>query len=329
MTPPLKSSRINFMLATGICSLFLGGAAWSRDQEVPPDKAPEVSSEKTPEVSPDKAPEVSLEKTPQVFPDKAPEESPAKARALLDQVNKSEQDREIAVKQTEIDRLKEDQAKTEHDTDDLKKTMESTSALMTDSTGHLTTLTTESRRLEHELAVAEARITAEQLKIAGLQALADAQGKSLSALARRGEEAAVRSHVRTVELEMLQAGQQVPAEGREASQSDLGKARKALAVAEAKADSEERLAHDAMKAAAAKMTLAETKAAFAERLADNDLTLEQTTAKAKAKPKAPAKTADKPAPIAAPPKSLATVGPAFKTGASKTKKAATTATTTH
>jgi hypothetical protein len=36
---------------------------------------------------------------------------PEKARALLDQVKKSEQDRAIAAKQTEIDRLKEDQAK--------------------------------------------------------------------------------------------------------------------------------------------------------------------------------------------------------------------------
>ena len=235
-------------------------------------------------------------------------EPPEKASALLDQVKKSEQDRQIAVKQTEIDRLKEDQTKTERDSNELKQTIESTSGLMTDTTDHLTTLTTESRRLEHELAVAEARITAEKLKIAGPpSALADAQGKSLSALARRAEEAAVRSHLRTVELEILQAGQQVPGEGHEAPQADLAKARKALAIAESKAESEERLAHDAMKAAAAKMTLAETKAATAERLADNDLTLEPTVV-TKAKPKTPGKSAEKLAPIAAPPKPAANTG---------------------
>jgi hypothetical protein len=284
MTPSLKSSRIHFMLATGICSLLLGGAAWSQD------------------------------------------EPPEKARALLDQVKKSDQDRQIAVKETEIERLKEDQAKTEHDSNELQQTIESTSGLTTDTGEHLATLTMESRRLEHELAVAQARITAEQLKIAGLHALADAQGKSLSALARRGEEATVRSHLRSVELEILQAGQQVPGEGREASQTDLGKARKALAVAESKAESEERLAHDAMKAAAAKMTLAETKAATAERLANNDLTLEPTVV-TKAKPKTAAKSTEKLAPIAAPPKPAANTGaipkPTTTAGATRTKKAST------
>jgi len=277
------------MLATGICSLLLGGAAWSQ------------------------------------------EASPEKARALLDQVKKSEQDRLIAVKQTEIDRLKEDQAKTERDSNDLKKTIESTSALVTDAGEHLATLTTEGRRLEHELVVAEARIAAEQLKIEGLHALADAQGKSLSALARRAEEAAVRSHLRTVELEILQGGQQVPGEGHELSQTDLAKARLALAAAEAKAESEERLAHDAMKTAAARMTLAETKATLADRLADNDLTLEPAAVTGKAKPKTPAKSTSKLAPIAAGPKSAANPGatpkPAAKTDATKTKKAPAPVTT--
>ncbi len=290
MFPALKSSRINPLLAMGICSLLMCGAAWSQ------------------------------EATPQ-------EASPEKARALLDQVNKSEQDREIAVKQTEIDRLTEDQAKAESDAEVLKKTIESTAGLMTDTSEHLATLTTDSRRLEHELAVSQAWINAEQLKTAGLHALADAQGKSLSALSRRAEEAAARSHVRTIELEILQAGQQVPREGHEGSQTELVKARKTLAAAEAKAESEERLAHDAMKAAAAKMTLAETKATFAQRLADNDLTLEPTLLTAKLKPKSPAKSAGKPAPIAAPPTSatntVALPKPTINTGATKTSKAPT------
>src|SRR5207253_2544779 len=98
-----------------------------------------------------------------------------------------------------VDRLKEDQAKIERDSDGLKKTIESTEGLTTTANEQLATLTTESRRLEHELAVAEARIKAEKLKIEGLRALSDAQGKSLSALARRAEEAAVRSRLHTLE----------------------------------------------------------------------------------------------------------------------------------
>lgn len=252
------------------------------------------------------------------------EVKPEKARALLDQVTKSEQDRQIAVKQTEIDRLQEDQAKTEKDSDALKQSLETTSGLITETNDHLSTLTTESRRLQHELAIAEARIAAEQLKIAGLQALTDAQGKSQSALARRTEAAEARSRVMAAEMEILQEGKQVSAQLRDDSQSDLAKARKALAVAEAKADSEERLAHEAMKAATAKMALAEAKATTAQRLADNDLTLEQPTVVAKAKPKAAAKQTDKPAPVAAGPKpttnSAAPAKPAANPGADKTRK---------
>jgi len=251
----------------------------------------------------------------------APEEaSPEKARALLDQVKKSEQDRAIAAKQTEIDRLMEDQAKAESDAEALKKTMESTSGLIAGTGEHLTTLTNDSRRLEHELAVSEAWINAEQLKTAGLRALADAQGKALSALSRRAEETAARSHVRTIELEILQAGQQPPREGHEISRTDLEKARKALAVAEAKAESEERLAHEAMKAAGLKMALAETKATHAQRLAGDDLTLEPAKVTARVKPKSPEKSAAKPAAIAVGPSSAASSKPAITKGATKTRK---------
>lgn len=233
------------------------------------------------------------------------EATPEKARALLDQVTKSEQDRQIAAKQTEIDRLQADQARTEKDSDTLKQSLETTSGLITETNDHLTTLTTESRRLQHELAIAEARIAAEQLKIAGLQALTDAQGKSQSALARRTEAAEARSKVMAAEMEILQSGKPVPAQLRDDSQSDLGKARKALASAEAKADAEERLAHEAMKAATAKMALAEAKATMAQRLADNDLTLEQPTVVTKPKSKPAAKPVEKPDPVAAGPKPAA------------------------
>ncbi|MEZ0257227.1 MAG: hypothetical protein ACAI37_18235 [Chthoniobacter sp.] len=254
------------------------------------------------------------------------EATPEKARALLDQVTKSEQDRQIAAKQTEIDRVQEDQAKTEKDSSDLQQTLESTSGLITETNDHLTTLTTESRRLQHELAIAEARIAAEQLKVAGLQALTDAQGKSLSALARRSEAAEARSHVMAAEMEILQAGKPAPSPVHDDSQSDLGKARKALTAAEAKADAEERLAHEAMKAATAKMALAEAKAVLAQRLADNDLTLEQpTVVTTKAKSKPAAKPSEKLAPVAAGPKPAANSAAPTKStpspAADKTKKA--------
>jgi len=344
MIPMLKSSRIHLILATGVCSLLLGGAGAAWSQEAKPAIIPSAKSASSKDKEKDAPPAI----LPDALPASGQEAQPEKARALLDQVKKSEQDRQVAVKQTEIDRLKEDQAKIESDADGLKKSIESTSGLTTDATDKLSTLTMESRRLEHELAVAEARINAEKLKMEGLKALADAQGKSLSALTRRGEEAAARSNLRTIELEILQAGKQIPGEGHEGeSQSELTKARKALTVAELKAQAEERLAHDAMKAAAAKMALAETSATTAQRLADNDLNLEAATATAKAKPKtkspADKPAADKPAaaPVAtgpksaatgagsteAPPKSTATSGTATTTVTKKATAASTTAPT--
>jgi septal ring factor EnvC (AmiA/AmiB activator) len=286
-----NSSRIHWTLATAITSLLLSGIAWSE------------------------------ETAPQ-----SPETAPEAARTLLDQVQKSEQDREMAVKKTEIQRLQEDQAKTEQDAESLKRTIDSTSGLITESNDHLGKLTRDSRQLEHDLAVAQARISAEQLKTAGLRALADAQGKTLSALISRSAEAAARSHLRSVELELLQDGKPVPTETHQDPQSDIAKARKALVFAQAKADSEERLAHEAMKAATAKMALAEAKAGMAQRLADNDLTLEPTAVPSKPKAKSTEQPREKPAPVAAGPKPAAAPAPTgkstFRTGATATKKGA-------
>ena len=313
MIPVLKSSRNKTLLAVGICSLFVSGAAWSA-----PEPSQKPMSKKA--LSDDA---LLLKEAPsETAP--SPEASPEKARALLDQVEKSEQDRAIAAKQTEIDRLKEDQTKAESDTEALKKTMESTSDLINGAGEHLTALTNDSRRLEHDLAVCQAWITAEQWKTAGLHALADAQGKSLSALSRRAEETAARSQVQAIELESLQAGQQPPREGHEVAQTDLDKARKALAAAEAKTESEERLAREAMKAAGIKMALAEAKATYAQRLADNDLNLEAAKATAKAKPKSPAKSPAKPAPVAAGPSAVPPKPPIAKPAAKTGKTPAAT-----
>jgi hypothetical protein len=228
------------------------------------------------------------------LPEQATPAAPGKAQALLDEVKKNVVDRQMAVKQIEIERIKQDREKTERDAASVQKSIDSTAALIEDSGEDISKLTTESRRLEHELAVAEARISAERLKVEGLRALSAAQSKSLSALARHAEEAEARSHLREAELALLQQGKAIPAEARdETAAGELGKCRKALAAAEAKTQAEERAAQEAVKAAVAKMALAEAKASTAKRLAENDLTLVPIAEKTKAK--SSEKTADKPA----------------------------------
>lgn len=211
--------------------------------------------------------------------------APGKAQALLDEVKKRELDRQVAVKQTEIDRIKQDQEKTERDAANVQKTIDSTTALITDSGEEINKLTAESRRMEHELAVAAVRIEAERLRIEGLRALSAAQSKSLSALARHAEEAEARTRLRAAELALLQEGKPIPAEGREETAlGEVAKCRKVLAAAEAKTETEEKASREAMKAAAAKMAIAEAKASTADRRADNDLTLPPVAEKTKSRP---------------------------------------------
>lgn len=210
--------------------------------------------------------------------------APEKSRSLLDEVTRNEMERQIALKQTELERLKQDQEKTERDAAAVQKTIDSMAALINESGDEVTKLSTESRRLEHELAVSEARIAAERLKAEGLRALSAAQAKSLSALARHAEESEARAQLRAAELNLLKAGKPIPAETRdESTQTELGKCRKALAVAVAKTELEERGAREAMKAAAAKMALAEAKESTAKRLVENDLTLPPVADKPKSK----------------------------------------------
>src|SRR2546430_1798060 len=61
---------------------------------------------------------LTLTLAPLAFSEDAP---PEKAQALLEKVKKGELDRQIAAKQTEIDRLKEDLNKSKKDADSLQK----------------------------------------------------------------------------------------------------------------------------------------------------------------------------------------------------------------
>lgn len=212
---------------------------------------------------------------------------PEKAHALLDKVKKTDLDRQIVSKETEIERLKQDQERAEKDASSLKVTMDTTAELIEDSSEKLTAYLTMSKKLEHDVAVTEAHINAERLKIEGLRALGAAQGKALSALNLHLDETNARSKVRGAEMELLQSGRPVPSEGNEEkSQSELVRWRKALSMAQSKTQTEERVARDAMKAASTKLAQAETRAATAKRLAEIDPTApapiaEKTTSKPK------------------------------------------------
>lgn len=194
---------------------------------------------------------------------------PEKAQALLDKVKQGELDRQIAAKQTEIDRLKEDLNKGKKDADGLQQTMDATNSLISESTENLDKLTEKGKRLEQEYNLTLARISAERQKIDGLRNLSDAQSKSLGALTNRIEETDVRGRVRSAEMEMLTEGKPVPAEGTDdKGHSELSKLRKTLAAYETKTTAEEKTARDAMRIATAKVQAADAAAARVKRMAD-------------------------------------------------------------
>ena len=246
------------------------------------------------------------------------------AYALLDQVKKSDLDRQVANKQMEIDRLKQDQSRAEQDTSKLETSAESTTKLLEASTENLTTLSAEPKKLEHQAAIAGAKITAERQKIEGLKALQAAQAKSLSALKLHLDEAEARTRVRTAELELLQGGQVVPTEGNEEkAQGDLARARKALALAQSKTQFEERAAREAMKSASAKLAQAEARDAAVKKLADMDAANPAPVAEKTMKPKSASRESAEPAPrkMAAP--APVSAKPTVSAAASKPAPAAT------
>ena len=197
------------------------------------------------------------------------ENAPQKTQVLLDQVKKSELDREVAAKQTSIDRLKEDLDRNKKDAEGLQKTINTTSDLVNDSTKRYEELTAERKRLQHDLNLTLARIDAEGEKIDGLRNLTAAQGKSLNALTRHIEETEVRTQLRAAEMQAIAEGKLAPGDDTEDKRHpELVKLRKALSIAEAKTASEEKLARGAMKSAASKVQVADLAAARVQRMAD-------------------------------------------------------------
>ena len=233
------------------------------------------------------------------------EDAPAeKAQVLLDQVKKSELDRQLAAKQTAIDRLHEDLDHNKKDAESLQQTIDATANLINDSTKHFEELSAERRRLQHDLNLTIARIDAETQRLDGLRNLSTAQGKSLSALNRHIEETDVRSQLRTAEMKAIAEGKLQPGEDvDDKKHPDLMKLRKELSTCEAKTEAEEKLARAAMKAAAAKVQSADLAAArvqkMSEETASDKTDSDQKPVTAKAVPKSSQQLppiAEKPAP---------------------------------
>lgn len=195
---------------------------------------------------------------------------PEKSQALLQKVKQGELDRRIALKQTEIDRLKEDLDKSKKDLDALQKNLDATAALITESNGIMDQLSAERRLLEQTLDLTVLRIEAERKKSDGLKSLSAAQSRALDAINERMAEMDVQSSVREAEVQLLSQGKPVPGEDNdELGSPELHKLKKTLASDQAKTITAEAVAREAMKSASARLEMADEAAARAKRMADS------------------------------------------------------------
>jgi uncharacterized small protein (DUF1192 family) len=195
---------------------------------------------------------------------------PASSQALLQKVKQDQMDQRIALKQTEIDRLKNDLDKAKLDMDAMQRNLDATNSLIVESGSSMDSLAAQEKHLEQTLDLTETRIEAERKNGDGLKSLSIAQTKALEAINQRMAEMDIRSQVRQAEVQLLSQGKPVPGEDNdEMGSPDLEKLKKALASSESKTVLAETLAINAMKTATAKMAAANEAAAQAKQMADN------------------------------------------------------------
>jgi hypothetical protein len=204
----------------------------------------------------------------------AENESADNAQSFLESVKKRELERQMAAKQTELNRLAEDVEKEKKEAETMQANIAATGDLHKESTSQLEKLGAQKKRMEQVLELTRMRIEAEALKAEGLKMLADAQGKTLAALNKRAEETQARIALGAAELKQLSPGTFEPNEeaaGKQAGkgQTTVGDLRKKLAASVSLSASAERIAREAMTAASSKLDLANAAGGKAKKKAAN------------------------------------------------------------
>ena len=194
---------------------------------------------------------------------------PENAKALLEKVKRRDLDHQMAAGQTYLDRLAEDLAKGQKESEALQANIAATNNLQKESATHLTELAGQRKRMEQVVSLTALRIEAEKLKSEGLQMLADAQAKALVALSKRADETNLRTALGAAEMKAL-AQSEAPAATDSAAKEahvPLADLRKKLATSEVLAANAEKVARDAMRAASVRLELADAAGTKAKRKA--------------------------------------------------------------
>ncbi len=195
------------------------------------------------------------------------------AQALLQDAKSRAAARQVAAKQTELNRLNEDVAKARKESEDLQKSIKGIETATEEASNHAEELAGTRTRLKQALEITTLRIDAQKAKLEGLKALGDAQTKVLNTLSSRTEELDLRAAIEAAGLKLLSESSS-PENGEAAAtytakiRSDIAEQKKKLEKSERTISMANTAAREAMTAATAKLQLADAAAAKARKRAD-------------------------------------------------------------
>ena len=203
-----------------------------------------------------------------------PVDAREKPLVLLESVKKREIETQLALKQTEIQRLNEDLQKQEKEQASLQQSMDSIAIAVAESNELLEQYLARKKYLTRALELTSQRIDAERLKVDGLKTLSDAQARERDHVAKRFESTTIRSNIEGANFRIL-SQKQAPSEGEAAPKdatakllSEIADLKKRLERSERNTAAAAKLSREAMLSASEKLVQAENAGMKAKKTAE-------------------------------------------------------------
>lgn len=200
-------------------------------------------------------------------------DSREKPTVLLESVKRRELASQLAVKETEMQRLNEDLQKRKSEQATLQQSMDSITGAVADSADVLEQYVARKKYLVRALELTTQRIEAERLKVDGLKTLTDAQAKARDHVAKQYESTSIRANIEGANLRIL-SQKQTPSEGEAPPKdaaakllSEIVELKKKLERSERNEAAAAKLAREGMSSASEKLLQAENAAAKAKKTA--------------------------------------------------------------
>jgi len=191
------------------------------------------------------------------------------AKVLLDEAQKSQQERKRAAKQEELDRVSEDVKKGKQDAADLEQSISLVGNAVNESKSNLELLAGRKKSATQDLELLALRTEAEKLKAEGLNLLNSAHAKTLEALTKSHEELDLRTTIISAEMQKMSGSEKIGESDAKRDRTESGPSvtelRRNLAKAEGRSSLADYRVREAMDAASAKLQQAEAVAVKVEK----------------------------------------------------------------